>query len=109
MLVEGEPDAGVAELLTLVGWPNRSADIHTPEYLVLTKQNLVFEADCYRWYIAEALQDDCMQALVVFGEEEIQVRSDMDDNWARRRVDIEFHVNLGELVLHPPQQFDDRP
>ena len=50
-----------------------------------------------------------MQALVVFGEEEIQMRSDVDDNWARRRVDIEFHVNLGELVLHPPQQFDNRP
>ena len=43
-----------------------------------------------------------MQALLVFGKEEIQVRSDMDYDWSCRRVDVEFHVDLGELVLHPP-------
>jgi hypothetical protein len=50
-----------------------------------------------------------MQALMVFGEEGIQVWSDVDYYGYGRSVDIELHVYLGELVLHPPQEFDDRP
>ena len=58
MLVEGEPDAGVPEFLAVVSRSNRSADVHSPENLVRTEQNLVLEADRYRWYFAEAFQDD---------------------------------------------------
>ena len=109
MLVEREPDAGVAELLTLVCRPNYPANVHTPENLIRAEQNLILEADCNRRHVAEALQDDGVQTLLVFGEEEIQVGSDVDYDGGCRRVDIEFHVDLGELVLHPPQEFHDRP
>ena len=109
VLVEGEPDTGVAEFLALVSWSDRSADIHTPEGLVRTEQDLVLETDRYRRYVTEAFQDDGVQTLLVFGEEEIQMRSDVDYDWSRRRVDVEFHVNLGKFVLLPPKEFNDRP
>ena len=109
VLVEGKPYAGVAKLLALVGRPNHSVNVHTLEDLIRTEQNLILEADCHRRLLAEAFQDDGVQALLVFGEEEVQVRSDVDYDRSCRRVDIEFHFNQGELVLHPPQEFDDRP
>lgn len=57
----------------------------------------------------EAFQDDGVQTLLVFGEKEIQVRPDVDYDWSCRGIDVEFHVYLGKLVLHPPQEFEDRP
>jgi len=102
VLVEGEPDAGVAKLLALVGRANGSVNVHTSENLIRAEQDLVLEADGYRRYVTEAFQDDGMQALLVFGEEEVQVWPDMDYDWSCGRIDIEFDVYLGKLVLHPP-------
>lgn len=108
MLIEGEPDTGIAELLAVVSWPDRSADVHMSKSLLWSEQDLVLESDRDRWRVAEALEGDRVQALVVFREEEIQVGSDVDDNGRCSRGDVELHFYLGELVLHPPQEFEDR-
>lgn len=109
VVVEGEPDAGVPQLLTLVGWPDRSADVHMSEDLTRYEQGVVLEADRYRWHVTETFQNDRVQALLMFGEEEIQVRFDVDYDGGCGGVNIELHLYLGEVVLQSPQVLHNRP
>ena len=111
IIVKTEPDTRIPQLVSWICWTKCSANLNLGQWLLAATDDGIFVSQCY-WgmRVPWLSQANCVQSLMISGEEQVKVWTQMEYHWGCGRVlQVEFDLYLREQMLERSEGGNDCP